>query len=151
MRHPRVRKSLALLAVALVASDSTSAQDSVIGQFFGTWVGEDGPRQGWVFSISGDRVDIGPGTCRNLPYKILEIYPAFSGKLSIAIQVDVQGSECRWSADRLAIYRLWRAPNSDFLGLSLCPSLEDLELQAEGRNRYCDGPSSLVRKVTSPK
>jgi hypothetical protein len=150
MRRTRTRQTTAILAVLVLAPLVMAAAGSNLAEFFGTWEGEDGPRRGYTFRMSETLVDIGPGVCRNLPYKVIEIFPAIHGALSVAIEVDAPPGKCRSSQDDQVIIRLWRVPNSEYLGYSRCPTLEDLKLQAEGSNRRCSGGPGLKRKI-APK
>ena len=146
MTAQRVCQRAALVFIVLVAAVPSDAAESTSDDYLGTWVGDEGPWLGSTFKISKTHVDMGYGECRNLTYKIIETFPSNERDHYLAIEVDAPPGKCRSGGAERVIYRLRRSREYDLLHYYKCPSLEDLQLLVNGKNRYCSGEAHFVRK-----
>ena len=132
---------LALMALALpVWSHSASPS-----QLLGTWeVGENWEAE---IVIGPDRISLGGKDCQDLPYKLLNQIPQTNGVEVYVLDIAAPPDKCRSHSQKKVIwhFRIKRGGDQTYMNYYICPSVEDLELLMQGKNRYCAG-SFFARK-----
>lgn len=140
LHKPDARRCFALALLMYVLQCGAAAP----ADFFGTWIGDEGPWNRLVFKLDAKRVGIGPGRCSSLPYKVIEVYPSDEFGDYMSIEVDAPPDECRSLNQTQLIFRLRLNRDLPRLHFFDCPSREDLELLAAGKNRSCSGEAHLA-------
>ena len=87
MEDRLAQKANVLMAVLLCCQLFSKSAQAGLSAYFGTWVGDGGPWNGYVFRMTDTHVDIGPGECRNLKYKIIEVYPSDKDNNYMSIEI----------------------------------------------------------------
>ena len=131
----RVATFLALITNALIAYGQPS-------ELLGVWV-VDNDRPLWKARIvvEPDRISLGSPDCQNLPYLLIrEVSLGPDGEV-YALDIAAPPDKCRGYNDEKVIWhlRVKHGEKFTYMYLDTCPSIADLELLMQGKNRGCSG------------
>lgn len=122
-------------------------------ELFGVWVVDnDHPLWKATIVVEPNHISLGSPECQNLSYSLLkhvslgtegEVYP-----LDIAAPPD----KCRSYKQEKVIwhFRVQHSERRPYLHLDICPTLEDLDLFMQGKNRYCSGSFFAIKRAEVP-
>ena len=108
-----------------------------------------GPRWSGPLQITEKQISWGAPDCRNLRYTVLRHQPQGEEGDVYVIDVNAPANRCRSLHDEKVLFHLLVKQYDAGYAMRIhrCPTLEDLDLFMQGRNRYCSGAYVADRQV----
>ena len=122
-------------------------------ELFGVWVVDnDLPQWKTTIVVEPNRISLGSPKCQNLSYSLLKHVSLGTKGEVYALDIAAPPDACRYYKQEKVIwhFRVNHSEQYTYLHLDICPTLEDLDLIMQGKNRNCSGTYFAKKKAKLP-
>jgi hypothetical protein len=118
-------------------------------KYTGAWIVDAGPEllDGYKFRLSASSVDIGPGECHGLSYRVIEVYPSDEYNEYTSIALDAPKGPCHMFGQVISVLFLRRSKDVERLHVCFLNSVADLPyiLRSLPTSAACDAHMARQR------